>query len=542
MEHNQDFTVNHAIIVARDILRKYKDRPKTKDILTKITPDLLNFITESESKAAFIYILGEFCDKIESSTSIIENLIEGFTLETFVNVRLQILTASIKNYVNKPEDSEELIKLVLQKGGEESENPDVRDRAYLYWRLLENDPELARDMILGERPGFEFTEDTIFDGDLSTNIIENMTNVSAVYHKNSAELIPKEDMIYDENVKLAPTSPTAEKTKSMEQISDKTKPVKEKKEKPQSINFIDLDDIPTGNEVNNQQNNNNNKVFNMGDIIGFGTSNSGGNDFDFIGSGNSSQFSDESASIKIFNGVGITPQPVNLCISPSDQGMSQVSGLAIYTSFARENGVTFLGVYAKNYSQNNISNIEIFLNNNSFGVAVANQSQSGSIAQGSSLTLKIPLELNNEKNDRKPPPSPFKLDVCFKCSLDVFYFSSPFLLHNLFSETGKMANQAFVEFFKTNSGNTTNITLTPNTNTSYNSDDALNRIFEKNNIFQVAKNNKANPPLTYYSCSVSNVINCIVQASVSNGVNLKVISNVGAIVPLVRDVIETILA
>jgi vesicle coat complex subunit len=103
MDHNQDFTVNYAIIVARDLLRKYKNKPKTKDLIKKINVDLLNYITEAESKSSFLYILGEFCSDISNSTSLIESFVEGFTLETFVAVRLQILTATIKNYVNKPD-------------------------------------------------------------------------------------------------------------------------------------------------------------------------------------------------------------------------------------------------------------------------------------------------------------------------------------------------------------------------------------------------------------------------------------------------------
>ena len=56
----------------------------------------------------------------------------------------------------KPDECEELVKTVLQKGGEESENPDVRDRAYLYWRLLESDPDCAKEMVMSEKQAFEF--------------------------------------------------------------------------------------------------------------------------------------------------------------------------------------------------------------------------------------------------------------------------------------------------------------------------------------------------------------------------------------------------
>jgi AP-1 complex subunit beta-1 len=35
---------------------------------------------------------------------------------------------------------------------EESENADLRDRGYFYWRLLHKDPEAAKQIVLAERP------------------------------------------------------------------------------------------------------------------------------------------------------------------------------------------------------------------------------------------------------------------------------------------------------------------------------------------------------------------------------------------------------
>jgi hypothetical protein len=36
------------------------------------------------------------------------------------------------------------VKKVLLLITEEAENPDLRDRGYIYWRLLHTDPEAAR--------------------------------------------------------------------------------------------------------------------------------------------------------------------------------------------------------------------------------------------------------------------------------------------------------------------------------------------------------------------------------------------------------------
>ncbi len=528
MEHNQDFTVNHAIIVARDLLRKYKDNKKSKKLIDKINSELLSYITEAESKAAFLYILGEFCHVIDSSTSILEGFIEEFTQESFVSVRLQILTATIKNFVNKSEETESLIETLLQKGGEESENPDVRDRAYLYWRILENDPELAKDMILGERPTFELKEDLLFEGELNNNIIENMTNVSAVYHKNSGDLIHKEDMVYDEIAKQNIQNSKAESSpKSKTPTKTTSKEIKTSKET--NPNFIGLDDEEQPKPKNNTQN------VNLIDNI-----------FD-ITDNNQDKFVDESQNLQILDDQTVTSMTPTLCIDPSMQGQNQKSGLAIYSTFGRDsNSNIIFGLYIKNYSNTTVNNIDVFLNNNSFGLSISNPNLSHiSLSQGASKTLQLSCEISNEKNDKKTPTCPYKIAVCFRSQYETFFFSCPLLVNVLFTEIGKMGNQAFVEFFKGNNNNKSNINYTTdNLSGNCNSEEGLNKTFEKNNIFQVAKKNvKDQNPLIYYSSSVNNVISCIVQVNFKNSgdVNFKVISNMDPIIPLVKEAIDYII-
>ncbi|KAJ6702984.1 ADAPTOR COMPLEX SUBUNIT BETA FAMILY MEMBER [Salix viminalis] len=45
-----------------------------------------------------------------------------------------------------------MIQVVLNNATVETDNPDLRDRAYIYWRLLSTDPEAAKDIVLAEKP------------------------------------------------------------------------------------------------------------------------------------------------------------------------------------------------------------------------------------------------------------------------------------------------------------------------------------------------------------------------------------------------------
>ena len=59
-------------------------------------------------------------------------------------VQLQILTAVVKLFLKKPDQSQGLVQKVLQAATAENDNPDIRDRAYVYWRLLSSDPQIAK--------------------------------------------------------------------------------------------------------------------------------------------------------------------------------------------------------------------------------------------------------------------------------------------------------------------------------------------------------------------------------------------------------------
>lgn len=124
------------MIVARDIFRKF---PNKYEILIKdLTNRLLEYY-EPDSKAAIIWIVGEYAEKVYESDKIIDGFVESF-LEEPDKVKLQILTATVKLFLKKPEEGEDVIQKILKLATEEADNPDLRDRAYIYWRMLSTSP------------------------------------------------------------------------------------------------------------------------------------------------------------------------------------------------------------------------------------------------------------------------------------------------------------------------------------------------------------------------------------------------------------------
>ena len=50
----------------------------------------------------------------------------------------------MKLFLKRPADTQQLVQSVLSLATQESDNPDLRDRGYIYWRLLSTDPAAAK--------------------------------------------------------------------------------------------------------------------------------------------------------------------------------------------------------------------------------------------------------------------------------------------------------------------------------------------------------------------------------------------------------------
>jgi AP-1 complex subunit beta-1 len=50
----------------------------------------------------------------------------------------------VKLFLKKPDNNQGLVQKVLQSATADNDNPDIRDRAYVYWRLLSGDLDVAK--------------------------------------------------------------------------------------------------------------------------------------------------------------------------------------------------------------------------------------------------------------------------------------------------------------------------------------------------------------------------------------------------------------
>ncbi|KAI9511229.1 Adaptor protein complex beta subunit [Russula earlei] len=217
------YVVQEAVVVMKDIFRKY---PSTYEGVIPTLCLTLEEVDEPEAKASLIWIIGEYANKIENADELLSVFVDTFTEESY-SVQLQILTAVVKLFLYKPDSSQGLVQRVLDTATKDCDSPDVRDRAYIYWRLLSTDPGAAKSVILANRPPISLPRTTVPPA-LLNELVGEISSLASVYHKPAATFIGQ-GRIGAESVQRRDSAKTALQTVAAGQASE---------------NLLDFDDEP----------------------------------------------------------------------------------------------------------------------------------------------------------------------------------------------------------------------------------------------------------------------------------------------------------
>lgn len=189
-----NYVVQESIIVIKDIFRKYPNRYES--VIGTLCENLVS-LDEPEAKGAMVWIIGEYAERIDNADELLESFLEGFHDEQ-AQVQLQLLTAVVKLFLKKPAENRDLVQQCLELATQKTDNPDLRDRGFLYWRLLSASPEAAKAVVLAEKP--VITDDThTLQPELLDTLIGNLSSLAAIYHKPPEAFVTKKSHIREED-------------------------------------------------------------------------------------------------------------------------------------------------------------------------------------------------------------------------------------------------------------------------------------------------------------------------------------------------------
>jgi len=433
-----NYVVQEAIIVIKDIFRKYPNRYES--IISTLCENL-DTLDDPEAKASMIWIIGEYAERIENAGDLLETFLENFHDENS-SVQLQLLTACVKLFLKKPKTAKNTVQHALELATKESENPDLRDRGYIYWRLLSADPTAAKQVVLGEKP--LISEDSSpLDAALLNELISNMATLASVYHK------PPQAFVSKLKKKVKVFDPSKAEIKASRSAEG------------------DEDLVPAGGE---------------GSLIDLDPSSrgSGGLPMDPFG----------------FLSPVAAAVPANVekkVLLSSEKG----KGLEVRGAFVRRGGSgPVLALTLANHSNAPMSGFMIQFNKNYYRLKPAKTLLEVAVLQPG-LTVDVIVALTNDGEEG--PVSPM-IHVAIKNNVEVFYFLAECPLHVFLSSDGALEKTAYLATWKEIPNENERVAqLSPlvSSDTS-----AIADILQRHNIFLIAKRHVNGNDVMYLSARV----------------------------------------
>jgi AP-1 complex subunit beta-1 len=470
-----NYVVQEAIIVIKDIFRKYPNRYES--IIATLCANLES-LDEPEAKASMIWIIGEYAERIDNADELLASFLENFKDEN-TQVQLQLLTAVVKLFLKRPKDTQEMVQQVLNLATQESDNPDLRDRGFIYWRLLSTDPEAAKAVVLAEKPLITDTTSMLDEG-LLNDLIPHISTLASVYHK------PPESFV----TKLKGLSKGGRGLKVKEDEEDESEYDQEGEE------GSDVTHSQGGAPARPPAPGGNLLDFDLGDLGGAlpqaqpvgGASNL--NLFD----------------ISVPSAAPVAPQAQKTIALTAEQGR----GMQIAAAFTRTGGRLMLDLTFTNLTSSPMGNFVIQFDKNTFGLAPASvQIPTNMLGQGQSAEAQVPIVTTGVVSPGQPSTA-IKMAVKNNLSADIFFFSTNVNFPVLFTDQGQLDRSAYLSMWKSISDaneSTRDIPLSGHTLDL----DYLIRHLTSRNMFEIARRKVNDQDVVYLSVKTENQAYILVE-------------------------------
>lgn len=476
-----NYVVQEAIVVIKDIFRKYPN--KYESIIATLCENL-DTLDEPEARASMIWIIGEYAERIDNADELLESFLDSFQDEN-TQVQLQLLTAIVKLFLKHPTDTQELVQQVLSLATQDSDNPDLRDRGFIYWRLLSTDPAAAKEVVLAEKPLISEETDLI-EPTLLDELICHIASLASVYHKPPTAFVEGTGGLK----RVLPTKLGEDSIVAPSQVIAE----------PSSLigDLLSMD---------------------LGPGKPAGAAAAAGGNVDLLSGGGADILGAAAAPAAppstnallgdIF-GLG-NAASTTFYIPPKQEWLSAAKGkgLEVSGTFSRKNSVVYMDMTFSNKAMQPLSNFGIQFNKNSFGVAPAQPLNVPAIPPNQSVDVSLPLNTSGPVQKMDPLTN---LQVAVKNNVDVSYFATIVPTHVYFAEDGQMEKKVFLATWKDiPAQNEIQFTIE---GTNCNSDGVSTKMHQ-NNVFTVAKRTLEGQDMVYQSIKFTNNVWALCELKLS---------------------------
>eukprot|EP00088_Acartia_fossae_P025235 TRINITY_DN2605_c0_g1_i3.p1 TRINITY_DN2605_c0_g1~~TRINITY_DN2605_c0_g1_i3.p1 ORF type:complete len:939 (-),score=328.62 TRINITY_DN2605_c0_g1_i3:859-3675(-) len=495
--HKVNYVVQEAIVVIKDIFRKYPN--KYESIIATLCENL-DTLDEPEARASMIWIIGEYAERIDNADELLESFLDNFHDENS-QVQLQLLTAIVKLFLKRPTDTQELVQQVLSLATQDSENPDLRDRGFIYWRLLSTDPAAAKDVVLAEKPLIA-EETDLLEPTLLDELICHISSLASVYHKPPTAFV-------EGKVGLKKILPT--RTDGDTDSEGQAQVI------PGPDNLIgDLLDINIGGASEGGAG-----APPTTDLLGGGLDQligggpvAPGGAAGGLAPGAAPAAGGGSGMNSLLGDIFGTGPTAHTGYVPAKQvwlTAQKGKGLEVTGSWSRRNNIVHMEMTLCNKALSGMTGFAIQLNKNSFGLNPAQPLNIPTLNANQTLDISLPMNTTGAVQKMDPLTN---IQVAIKNNVDVFYFACMAPLHIFFTEEGNMEKKTFLATWKDiPATNELQYTIENVECTS----DGISTKMAQNNAFTVAKRTLEGQDMIYQSIKLTNGIWALVELKLQPG-------------------------
>ncbi|XP_062561085.1 AP-1 complex subunit beta-1 isoform X2 [Armigeres subalbatus] len=495
-----NYVVQEAIVVIKDIFRKYPN--KYESIISTLCENL-DTLDEPEARASMVWIIGEYAERIDNADELLDSFLEGFQDEN-AQVQLQLLTAVVKLFLKRPADTQELVQHVLSLATQDSDNPDLRDRGFIYWRLLSTDPAAAKEVVLADKPLIS-EETDLLEPTLLDELICHISSLASVYHK------PPTAFVEGRGAGVRKSLPNRSASAAGEEAVPEATVIPNQESLIGDLLSMDIGApaapaAPAANTSNV-------------DLLGGGLDILLGSNINETANNAAAPAGGAAAAAGGAGGLlgdifGIGPAAATNMIQipkitwlPADKG----KGLEVQGTFSRRNGQIFMDMTFTNKAMQAMTGFAIQLNKNSFGLVPSAPLQVAPLQPSQSTEATLSLGTTGPVQRMEPLNN---LQVAIKNNVDIFYFAC--LVHGnvLFVEDGQLDKRVFLTTWKEiPAANEIQFNLHGIAGTA----DTVAAKMTANSIFTIAKRNVEGQDMLYQSLKLTNNIWVLLELKLSPG-------------------------
>ncbi|XP_017548847.1 AP-4 complex subunit beta-1 [Pygocentrus nattereri] len=141
--------------IASAVIQTFRDLvwfcPKSSVAVCKAVEGCDESLQDDEGKQALLWLLGEYGEQISGAPYVLEGFIDSLKVELCSVVKMELLTAAVKLFLCRPAEMQDILGRLLHYCIEEESDMCVRDRALMYYRLLQSGVDETRKVLLGPK-------------------------------------------------------------------------------------------------------------------------------------------------------------------------------------------------------------------------------------------------------------------------------------------------------------------------------------------------------------------------------------------------------